>query len=155
MNEMSKAAGEGAAGAITYRGAVQVWQCDHMGHMNVMWYVGKFDEGTWNFFASLGITGAYMRDRERGMAAVQQNITYRRELMAGDIVTVRSRLLEMRERVIRFEHVMYVGDTDEIAARCECTGVHIDRKTRKATPFPNDILERGRRVLATPEPAEA
>jgi acyl-CoA thioester hydrolase len=27
----------------TYRGAVYPWHCDHMGHMNVMWYVGKFD----------------------------------------------------------------------------------------------------------------
>ena len=25
----------------TYRGAVYPWHCDHMGHMNVMWYVGK------------------------------------------------------------------------------------------------------------------
>lgn len=26
---------------LTYRGAVYPWHCDHMGHMNVMWYVGK------------------------------------------------------------------------------------------------------------------
>jgi hypothetical protein len=23
---------------LTYRGVVYPWQCDHMGHMNVMWY---------------------------------------------------------------------------------------------------------------------
>jgi acyl-CoA thioester hydrolase len=135
---------------VTYRGAVQAWHCDHMGHMNVMWYVGKFDEATWNFFASIGITGAYMRDRQRGMAAVQQNISYSRELLAGDIVTVRTRLLELRGRVIRFEHVMYVGDSDEVAARCELTGVHIDRETRKATALPDDIVARGRGLVAAP-----
>jgi acyl-CoA thioester hydrolase len=138
---------------LTYRGTVQAWHCDHIGHMNVMWYVGKFDEATWNFFASIGVTGTYMREQQRGTAAVQQNITYSRELLAGDTVTVRTRLLEMRERVIRFEHVMYVGDTDEVAARCEITGVHIDRRTRKATPFPEDIMARGRR--AAPALAEA
>jgi acyl-CoA thioester hydrolase len=26
----------------TYRGAIYPWHCDHMGHMNVMWYVGKY-----------------------------------------------------------------------------------------------------------------
>ena len=26
----------------TYRGIVYPWHCDHMGHMNVMWYAGKF-----------------------------------------------------------------------------------------------------------------
>jgi acyl-CoA thioester hydrolase len=134
--------------ALTYRGTVEAWHCDHMGHMNVMWYVGKFDEATWNFFASLGITGAYMRERERGMAAVQQNITYSRELVAGDIVTVRSRLTEMRERVVRFEHVMVDGVTGEVAARCELTGVHIDRRTRKAAPFPDEIRARGRHAAA-------
>jgi acyl-CoA thioester hydrolase len=23
----------------TYRGTVYPWQCDHVGHMNIMWYV--------------------------------------------------------------------------------------------------------------------
>lgn len=55
---------------ITYRGTVYPWQCDHVGHMNVMWYVGKFDEGTWNFFNELGLTPAYFTERQRGMAAV-------------------------------------------------------------------------------------
>ena len=32
---------------VTYRGVVYPWDCDHMGHMNVMRYVGKFDEATW------------------------------------------------------------------------------------------------------------
>ena len=41
--------------SYTYRGVVHAWQCDHMGHMNVMWYVGKFDEATWNLFAEAGL----------------------------------------------------------------------------------------------------
>lgn len=41
---------------ITYRGVVYPWQCDHMGHMNVMWCVGKFDEATWQFFSTFGLT---------------------------------------------------------------------------------------------------
>ena len=76
----------------TYRGTVYPWQCDHVGHMNIMWYVGKFDEANWNLFARLGLTPSYLREAGRGMAAVQQTITYKRELLAGDIVEVRSRL---------------------------------------------------------------
>ena len=41
---------------VTYLGTVYPWQCDHVGHMNVMWYVRKFDEATWNFFHQLGLT---------------------------------------------------------------------------------------------------
>ena len=74
--------------AATYRGTVYPWQCDHVGHMNIMWYIGKFDEANWNLFARIGLTPSYLRESGRGMAAVQQNITYKRELLAGDIVEV-------------------------------------------------------------------
>ena len=84
----------------TYRGTVYPWHCDHMDHMNVMWYVGKFDEGTWNFFAMLGVTPSYLRDNGRGMAAVDQRIAYRRELHAGDTVAVRTGAIEVRDKSI-------------------------------------------------------
>jgi hypothetical protein len=59
---------------VTYRGMVYPWHCDHMGHMNVMWYVGKFDEATWQLFSSIGITAEYLRAGDRGMVAVDQRI---------------------------------------------------------------------------------
>ncbi len=124
---------------ITYKGAVYPWHCDHVGHMNIMWYVGKFDEANWNLFARLGMTPAYLREQQRGMAAVQQNITYKRELLAGDIVEVRSRVLEIRERSMRFLHEMRNAATAELAASCEITGVHMDRRERKAVPFPEEV----------------
>ena len=119
----------------TYRGTVYPWQCDHVGHMNIMWYVGKFDEANWNLFARLGLTPSYLRESGRGMAAVQQTVTYKRELLAGDIVEVRSRLLELRDKSIRFLHEMRNAETGEIAAVCEFTGVHMDRQSRKSTAF--------------------
>src|SRR5262249_26548587 len=73
----------------TYRGAVYPWHCDHMGHMNVMWHIGKFDEATWTYFSLLGLTPTFLRDNARGMAAVEQRIAYQRELVAGDVVAVR------------------------------------------------------------------
>jgi len=131
----------------TYRGTIFPWHCDHMGHMNVMWYVGKFDEATWNLFASFGVTAAFLREKRRGMAAVQQNITYRRELYAGETVLVRSALLELRDKVAKFVHEMRNAETGELAAICVLTGVHIDTDTRKSCPFPEEILERGRRLV--------
>ena len=131
----------------TYRGAVYPWHCDHMGHMNVMWYVGKFDEATWNLFSELGVTPEFLRDRRRAMAAVQQNITYRRELLSGDVVAVRSGMLEMRDKVARFVHEMRHGESGELAALCLLTGVHIDSEARKSCAFPAAILARGKSLV--------
>jgi len=69
---------------LTYRGAVYPWHCDHMGHMNVMWYTGKFDEASWSLLSRIGLSRTFMQRRNQGMAAVQQNITYKRELRAGE-----------------------------------------------------------------------
>ena len=131
----------------TYRGIIYPWQCDHMGHMNVMWYVGKFDEATWNLFAAAGVTASFLKENRRGMAAVQQNITYRRELLAGDTVAIGSAFLEVRDKVAKFVHEMRNAVTGEISAICVLTGVHTDSQTRKSCPFPAEIVERARRLV--------
>jgi acyl-CoA thioester hydrolase len=136
---------------VTYRGAVYPWHCDHVGHMNVMWYVGKFDEATWNLFARIGLTPAYLRETGRGMAAVQQNITYKRELLASDVVEVRSSLLEIGNKSIRFVHEMRNAETGEIAAICEITGVHLDRQARKSVAFAETIRRRAADFIAHAE----
>ena len=124
---------------LTYRGAVYPWQCDHIGHMNVMWYVGKFDEATWHLFAQIGLTPSYLRESGRGMAAVQQNISYKRELLAGDMVEIRSRILELRDKVLRFGHDMINVESGETAASCELTGVYLDRAARRSIAFEDKV----------------
>ena len=132
---------------ITARSVVYPWQCDHMGHMNVMWYTGKFDEATWQLMSHIGLTPSYLRTNKRGLAAVHQETHYKRELMAGDLILIRSAILEMREKVIRFHHEMVNTETQEIAATTTLTGVHLDVETRKTCPFPPEILERGREFI--------
>jgi acyl-CoA thioester hydrolase len=127
---------------VTYQGVVYPWQCDHMGHMNVMWYVGKFDEATWQFLASVGLSPARLREEQIGMVAVEQHIEYKRELLAGDLLTIHSSIREVREKAILFVHEMTNQETQELAARTTLTGVCIDLTTRKARPLPADIRER-------------
>jgi acyl-CoA thioester hydrolase len=81
------------------------------------------------------------------MAAVQQNITYKRELIAGDTVAVRSAFLEVRDKAAKFVHEMRNAVTGEISAICVLTGVHIDAQTRKSCPFPAQVGERGRKLV--------
>jgi len=112
--------------SITYKGVVYPWHCDHMGHMNVMWYVGKFDEATWHLAGMWGVTNAYMNKENRGMVAGEQRIIYKRELMAGALVTVRSGVIEVGEKKIKFFHEMLNEETQEVAAITFLTGIHID-----------------------------
>jgi acyl-CoA thioester hydrolase len=132
---------------LTYRGTVYPWQCDHMGHMNVMWYVGKFDEATWQFFTTIGLTPSFLRQNGRAMAAVDQRISYKRELYAGDVVTIRSEALEVKDRSIRFVHEMRHDETDEVVATTILVAVHLDAVARKACPLPAEIKHRAQSRL--------
>jgi len=135
---------------ITYRGVVYPSQCDHMGHMNVMWYVGKFDEASWQLLTSLGLAPSRLRDENRGIVGVEQHIEYKRELRAGDVVTVRSAVLEVKEKVIRFLHEMTNEETGEVAAITRLVTVYFDTAARKSVALPPDVRERAVGMIRSP-----
>jgi acyl-CoA thioester hydrolase len=123
----------------TYRGVVYPNQIDHMNHMNVQWYISKFDEGTWQLFSFLGITNKYMRDNNKGMAALEQATKYKAEVMAGDLLVIKSKVLEVRDKTIRYIHTMYNAETENEVATTELVAIHLDRKKRKGCSFPDNI----------------
>ena len=123
----------------TYRGVVYPSQLDHMGHMNVQWYTSKFDEATWHLFSYLGITNQYIRDNKRGMAALEQVIKYKSEVMSGDLLFIKTKLLEVGSKTLRFFHSMYDATTIKEVATSELLGVHLNRVKRKGCEFPENI----------------
>ena len=123
----------------TYRGVVYPNQLDHMGHMNVQWYTSKFDEATWHFFSMLGLTNSYIRENECGMAALEQKTEYKAEVMPGDLLVVKSEVLEVANKTIRFKHYMYDTEQDTLAATSELLAVHLDRSERRGIVLPKFV----------------
>jgi acyl-CoA thioester hydrolase len=95
-----------------------------------------------HLFHAIGLTPAFLREINRGMVAVEQTIQYKRELLAGDIVSVYSSVLEIKDRTLRFFHEMRKADTDEVAATTTLTGVHFDTAVRRACVLPDDVREK-------------
>ncbi len=54
---------------LTYRGTVYPQHLDHMDHMNIQYYMAKFDEVVWNLFHRIGLTPSYLRAEHRDRAA--------------------------------------------------------------------------------------
>lgn len=135
-------------GQLTYKGVVYPWHCDHIGHMNVMWYVGKYDEATWGLFNTIGLNSNWLRDNRRGMAALEQNIVYKREVHAGDTLEVYSRPIEIKQKTIRFAHEMIDCGSGEIVSTCELIATHLDTTARKAVVFPDDVRAKVSSILA-------
>ena len=131
----------------TYRGTVYARDEDQNGHIGNVCYVTKFDEATWQFLSMLGLSRAYFKSEDRALPAVRQNIRYVRELAGGDLITVETALQEMSARKLRYVHRMIDAETAEEVAEMELIGVHIDRETRRACPFPDEIRANGARLL--------
>ena len=130
----------------TYRGVVYPRHLDHMDHMNVQYYVEKFDEGVWHLFAAVGLTPDYMRAENRGMAAVEMNIRYMRELHAGDLIAVRAGIVKVGEKSLHMVQEMWNPATNEMAALWRAVAVHLDRAARRGTPFPPEAAARAREM---------
>ena len=74
----------------TARGVMHEWQRDHMGHINVRAYLELFDAAAWQLYACVGLTPSLLRSGAVHMAAVQQNVSYQKELLPGDTVAVQT-----------------------------------------------------------------
>jgi acyl-CoA thioester hydrolase len=125
----------------TYRGTVYPNELDHMGHMNVQYYVNKFDQATWQLFGALGIGINYMKTHSLALVALEQNIKYQRELLSGELIYIRTNVLELKAKIMVFEHTMYNAETGELAAICRLTGIAIDRNTRKSRVMPAEVVK--------------
>ena len=131
-----------------YRGVVYPLHLDHMDHMNVQYYVEQY--GVWHVFAAIGLTPTYMREQNRGMAAVEMNIRYLAELHAGDLIAVRAGIVKVGEKSLHVVQRMRNAETGETAAEWRAVAVHLDRKARRGIPFPSEVAERARAMIVAP-----
>ena len=123
----------------TYQGTVYPWNCDHMGHMNVQFYVAKFDEAIRNLFFYLGMTPTYLRENKRGMVALEQHLNYYKEVHAGDCIYIESKVLEINEKTMSIQHIMFNMMNEERIAETKITGLHIDTELRKGINLPEFV----------------
>ncbi len=144
MTDANKMKSESPAFPVTFRGIVYPWHLDHMDHMNVQHYVGMFDQATWILLSYLGLDSAYLSQNHRGMAALEQTISYKSELRAGEMFEIRSSVLEVRDKTIRFQHDMYKVNPYVLAASTIILGVHLDTDARKSLPLPPVVREQAR-----------
>jgi acyl-CoA thioester hydrolase len=133
----------------TYRGFVYPWSIDHVGHMNVASYTGRFDEATWHFLARLGLTPGFLKRAGRSAVAADQKTHYKREVFAGTLLHVTTELRELGRKSIRFVHHMYDSETDEEVASTELVGVYFDTQRRVSDDLPDFVRERATSLLSS------
>lgn len=120
---------------LTYKGAVMTWECDSNGHMNVMYYVNKFENAGRNFDLNLGLMNEVQRDNT-GIVVLEQNIKYHQEVFEDDLIYIESSLLDVGNKAFTVFHEMYNGRTKNLVSTMQVTLVLFNKIERKALPFP-------------------
>lgn len=140
----------------SFRGMVNTWECDDNGHMNVQFYVARASDGAFFLRHALGLTPGVIRETGRTMIAIEEHFRFHRELRAGDMMRMRSRLIEMRPRTLVVYHELLNAATDETAATVVAVSAQFDMKARKTIPWTDDAKARGEKLVGPlPDHAEA
>jgi acyl-CoA thioester hydrolase len=132
-------------GIITFAGIAHPWMCDAMGHLNVRHYVAMFDDAS---FQLLGRIAGVAADPARlGWADRRMEIDFEREVSAGALVTVRSRVERLGRSSLTYRHVLS-GTLDGVArARAVTVTVRFDLAARRAVEIEAEARVRAEALM--------
>ena len=104
------------AGIEVWRGGVNPWQCDQMGHMNVRFYVADAMEGLAGLAAALGMPQAFSPTATSTLAVREHHIRFLREARAGAALHMTAGLLRIGEADASALQILHHSQTDEPSA---------------------------------------
>ncbi len=121
---------------------------DEYGHMNAAHYVGIFDRVGFQLLREVGVGLDYTEATRCGIYTMNVHVAYLREVLAGDPLALRIRLLEADDkRLLCLMELMQTRD-GYVAAIMEQLSLHVDLETRRVKPFPPELAQRLARTVA-------
>lgn len=119
---------------LTYKGAVMTWECDSNRHMNVMYYINKFEHAGRNFSLELGFSD--IGSESVGMVVLEQHIKYLKEVFEDDLLYIESSLLSVGNKAFTVLHQMFNSKTRALVCEMKIVLVLFDKINRTALPMP-------------------
>lgn len=143
-------------GVEIWRGGVNTWDCDEMGHMNVRHYVVRAMEGLVGLAAELGLPHAFSHHANATLLVKEHHIRFLREAHAGAPLTMLGGVIEMGESDARLLQLLIHPASGELAATFQTTVVHATPGEGQPFPWPRIARERAEALkVEIPEKAQA
>ncbi|RSO48536.1 4-hydroxybenzoyl-CoA thioesterase [Streptomyces sp. WAC 06725] len=134
------------------RRTVQDDWIDYNGHLSEAYYVLVFGFATDALMDGAGLDAAYRDRTGHSLYTVEAHVRYLAEVPRGTELAVRTTVLGVGAKKVRFVHEMYVGDAsgDPVATE-EIFALHVHQGEGRAAPLPGEARER-LAALAGPAP---
>jgi acyl-CoA thioester hydrolase len=111
-------------GVEVWRGGVNTWECDVMGHMNVRFYVARAMDGLVGLASALGLSGAFRERANATLLVKDHHIRFLREAQAGAPLHMVAGVLDIGECEARFLQLLVHSTTGELAASFQTVVAH-------------------------------
>lgn len=143
-------------GAELWRGGVNTWECDEMGHMNVRFYVVKAVEGLATLAALIGMPDAFCSDATSTLLVREQHIRFLKEAHAGAALHMVGGVVEMGESEARLVQLLIHSNTGDIAATFQTVVVHATAREGNAFPWSQRTRQKAAALtMAVPDKAQS
>lgn len=143
-------------GVEIWRGGVNTWECDEMGHMNVRFYVTRAMEGLAGLAAELGMPQAFAPGSGATLMVREQHIRFLRECHPGAALHMLGGVIEMGEDEARLLQLLIHSGSGEIAASFQTTVAHVTSHEARPFPWSNRTLRRAEALkVEVPPQAQA
>jgi acyl-CoA thioester hydrolase len=114
---------------------------DYNGHLNMAYYNALIDRGVDEAFALVGLGPDYVQQRDASYFTAEAHVRYVRELGARAPVRVTVQLIDYDEKRLHYFCELHHLE-GWLSATSEQLALHVDMKTRRVVPFPDDVLIR-------------
>lgn len=125
----------------TLRRPVAPRDCDILGHMNVAAYVDAVSDAMFTLQGMAGLDRAAVAATQRSFVAARLECDYRAEMLAGDVLTMDSRVLHVGTKSARFGHKMTRLSDGATVFEAENVSVYFDLSARRALAMPEDLRQ--------------
>jgi acyl-CoA thioester hydrolase len=114
---------------------------DENGHMNIGRYLELGGKTLWRRCQrELGMPEDYIERRGFSTFTAEHHLTYHAELLEGQDVSVRVRLVDRSSKVLHAVCLIVDETNQRLACTMETTAVHVDMAARRPVDFPDDVV---------------
>lgn len=137
-------------GAEVWRGGVNTWECDEMGHLNARFYVARAMEGLVGMAGLLGLGDAFRHQANATLIVEEHYLKFLKEARAGTPLHMTAGILEIDDTRARILQLLIHSATGELAAATQTVITHATTADHRVFPWSPRTLQRaeGLRVEA-------
>lgn len=126
-------------GVEVWRGGVNPWECDSMGHLNVRFYVSRASEGMAGLAAALGMPAAFTEAATATLMVREHHIRFAREARPDAALHLTAGVLEVGEDSLQALFLLTHSASGETAAAIQARLEHVTPHDGVAFPWPERI----------------